>query len=105
MYQPPRMKPLFMVHVSLAVVPGDAEREGSWASPGWDRETVDTQTPIRWGIFGGSFQGMIILGKLSQKTDDVPPWAERQEPEEERSPCHVDKSPVPRMELCSVRLV
>ena len=48
---------------------------------------------------------MIISGKLSQKTDDVPTWAERLEPEEERSPGHVDKSRVPRMELRSVRLV
>ena len=78
---------------------------GSWASPGWDRETVDTQTPRRWGIFGGSFQGMLISKKVPQKTDDVPSWEERQEMEEERSPGNVDKSPVPRMELHSVKLV
>ena len=87
------MKPLLMVHVSLAVIPGDAEGGGGAAGPALaGTGKLDTRTPRRWGIFGGSFQGKIISGKVPQKTDDVPPWAERQEPEEERSPGHVDKS-------------
>ena len=48
MQELPILNPLLRMLVSLAVVPGDAERVGGWVSTGWDREPANTHAHIRW---------------------------------------------------------